>query len=86
MKNYGKQRSTVSPDPMVVDDFSVWIHSDIVPVEEAVGEETFIGFEFSMVQYDKDEYIKEMSEKNQTMEAQLSDTQLALVEIYEGMV
>lgn len=86
MKDFGKQRSTVSPEPMVIDEFSVWIHSDIVPVEENVGEETFTGFEFNIVQYGKDEYIKMMAEKNSTIEAQLTNTQLALAELYEGMV
>lgn len=86
MKDFGKQRSTVSPEPMVIDEFSVWVYSDIVPAEENVGEETFSGFEYVMIQYEKDEYIRIMAEKNQTMETQLTDTQLALVEIYEGMV
>ena len=86
MKEYGKVKSTVEPAPMVVDEVSVWVHSNITPVEETVGEETFSGFEYDMIQYEKDEYIKIMAEKNQTMETQLTDTQLALVEIYEGMV
>lgn len=86
MKDFGRQRSTVSPEPMVVDEFSVWVHSDIVPVEENVGEETFTGFEFNMIQYSKDEYIKMMAEKNSTIETQLNNTQLALVELYEGTV
>ncbi|MPM28493.1 hypothetical protein SDC9_75019 [bioreactor metagenome] len=86
MKDYGKVRSTIQPEPMVVDEVNVWVHSNIVQVEEVVGEQTFIGFEYDMIQYEKDEYIKIMAEKNQSLEAQLTDTQLALVEIYEGMV
>ena len=86
MKDFGKQRSTVSPEPMVIDEFSVWVHSDIVPVEENVGEETFTGFEFNIIQYGKDEYIKTMAEKNSTVETQLTNTQLALSELYEGTV
>lgn len=86
MIEHGKVRSTVSPDPLVVDEHSVWVHSNITPVEEAVGEEVFTGFEYDMIQYDKDEYIKIITEKNQNMETQLTDVQLALVELYEGMV
>ena len=86
MKDFGKQRSTILPEPMVIDEFSVWVYSDIVPVEENVGEGTFIGFEFNIVQYDKDEYIKMMAEKKSTIETQLNNTQLALVELYEGAV
>lgn len=86
MIDHGKVRSTVAPEPMVVDEFSVWVHSNVTPVEEDNGEETFVGFEYDMVQYDKDEYIKMLVEKNQSLEQQLTDTQLALVELYESVV
>ena len=86
MKDFGKQRSTISPEPMVIDEFSVWVYSDIVPVEENIGEVTFTGFEFNMIQYGKDEYIKMIAEKNSTIETQLTNTQLALSELYEWMV
>ena len=76
MIDYGRQRSTVQPAPMVVDEHSVWIHTNIQAVEETVGEETFSGYEFNMVQYTKDEYISKLDD-------QLTDTQLALVEVYE---
>lgn len=76
MVDYGKQRSTVKPEPMVLDESSVWVYSNITPVEETVGEETFSGWEFNMVQYTKDEYIS-------LLDKQLTDTQLALVEVYE---
>jgi len=59
VKNYGRVQSTISPKPMVIDEFSVWIHKNITEVSENVGEENeFIGYEYDMVQYDKNEYIK----------------------------
>lgn len=84
MIEHGKVKSTVAPEPLVIDEVNVWVHSNIVPVEE-VGEETFKGFEYDMIQYEKDEYIRIMAEKNKTLESQMTDTQLALIEIYEGM-
>lgn len=69
MKDYGKVKSTVQPEPLVIDEESVWVYSDIVPVEEEIGEETFVGFEFNMVQYTKDEYIKFMQERNANTES-----------------
>jgi hypothetical protein len=60
----------------VLDENSVWIYTNITPVEETVGEEVFSGWEFNMVQYTKDEYINKLDN-------QLTDTQLALVEVYE---
>lgn len=86
MIEHGKVRSTVVPEPLVIDEVNVWVHSNIVPVEEAVGEETFKGFEYDMIQYEKNEYIRIMAEQNKTLESQMTDTQLALIEIYEGMV
>lgn len=85
MIEHGKVRSTISPEPVVVDEQSVWVHSNITPIEETSGESTFIGFEYDMVQFSKDEYILKMAEKNTQLETQLTDTQLALVEIYENM-
>lgn len=85
MIEHGKVKSTVAPEPLVIDEVNVWVHSNIVPVEEVVGEETFKGFEYDMIQYEKDEYIRIMAEKNKTLESQMIDTQLALIEIYEGM-
>ena len=34
MKQYGKVRSGQQPDRKVIDDFSVWIAENIVPVAE----------------------------------------------------
>lgn len=76
MVDYGRQRSTVKPEHMVLDENSVWIYTNITPVEETVGEEVFSGYEFDMVQYTKDEYISKLDN-------QLTDTQFALVEVYE---
>lgn len=84
MKDYGKTRSTVRPDAVVIDDNSVWVHSDITEITEQTGDEQeFVGYEFNMIQYDKDEYILMMAEKNQTLEKQVTDTQIALCEVYE---
>lgn len=86
MKDYGRQRSTVRPDEMVIDEFSVWNHTDITDIAENVGKENeFIGFEFNMVQYTKDEYIKIIAEKNASLENEVTNTQIALTEIYESM-
>lgn len=68
MKDYGRVRSTVNPKPMVIDESSVWIHKNITEVSENVGEENeFVGFEYDMIQYEKDEYIKLMSDQNETL-------------------
>ena len=63
MKSYGTVKSAVRPDEKIVDEYSVWVNSDIIKTEE--------GFEYHMVQYTKDEYIKLMDEANRKAQADL---------------
>lgn len=83
MKNYGKTRSTVRPEEKVIDEFSVWIASDIEAVSESgiYNQEGFIGFEYNLVQYDKDEYIKMIDDKNAFLEQQVIDIEDALCDL-----
>lgn len=87
MVNHGKVRSTVKPESMVIDEYSVWMNSNIQEVEvedEVVTDDgkvekrTHIEYEYDMVQYTKDEVIIAQSQ-------QITDTQLALCEIYESL-
>ena len=63
MTDYGIVKSTVRPEAKAVDEYAVWVNSDITKTEE--------GFEYHMVQYGKDEYIKLMDEANQKAQADL---------------
>lgn len=85
MKDFGKVRSTVKPEAMVIDDFSVWVCTDILEVTESTGETEFKGYEYSMVQYGKDEFILAQAAENADMKQKVTDTQLALAEVYELM-
>lgn len=86
MIDYGTVRSTVKPDKVEIDEYSVWVNSDITEIEVQSEDESHTEYEFNQVRYTKDEYIKMIDERNSTLESQLTDTQLALCEIYEGMV
>lgn len=80
MVDYGKVRSTVKPESIVIDDFSVWQHTNIQEVSENVGEENeFKGFEFNMVQYIKDEFILQQAAMNQELNS-LVNTMLGVNE------
>lgn len=86
MIDYGKVRSTVKPDKIVIDEFSVWQHTNIQEVSENVGEENeFVGYEFNMVQYDKNEFILKQAKENAELSEQITRTQIALTEVYEMM-
>ena len=84
MVDYGKVRSTIKPKSVVIDDYSVWENTNIEAVSENVGTETeFNGFEYNMVQYDKNEYILKQAQTNAELSDQLTETQLALCDVYE---
>lgn len=80
MKNYGKQRSTAKPPEVELTETMVFVASGIVPVDEPGTEEQsgFVGYEFNLMEYTKDEYIREMSEKNKALSEQMETTQEAI--------
>ncbi len=82
MIDYGRQRSNVCPAALEADGESVWVREGIIQVEE----EGFSGYEFSMVRYDKNAYITLLSQRNSALEAELTDTQLAVCELYEEVL
>lgn len=88
MIDYGTQRSTVEPLELELTETKVFVASDITPVNEPDTDEQpgFIGFEFKLVEYEKDEYIKMIDEKNKSLETQVDNTMIALCEMYETMM
>lgn len=84
MFEYKRVRGSVKPDPMVIDDYSVWIHSNIQEITENEGTENeFHGYEYDCIQYDKNEYIAKQSQDNAALEQKIIDTEVALCEVYE---
>lgn len=85
MVDYGKVRSTVKPDPLVIDDFSVWESTDIQDVNEPGTEEMpgFVGYEYQLKQYEKDEFILAQAAQNETLSGEVTSLELAMCEIYE---
>jgi len=61
---------------------TVYIRTNII----AIDEEEFKGWEYDEIQYRKDDYIEIIAEQNQSLDIQVSETQLALVELYESVV
>lgn len=85
MKDHGRVRSTVQPSALEIDEYSVWVNTEITPVSEPGTDEEqgFTGFEFSVKQYDKDEFILKQAEENAEMQTGIDNTMLALTEVYE---
>lgn len=61
---------------------TVYVHSDIKKVQKKDEKDPDV-WEYHEIQYDKDEYIELIAEKNKALEKQVTDTQLALTELYE---
>ena len=85
MINYGKTYSDERPEEVDVKETMVFVASNIeeVPAPDPEGEGPKTQYEFDYVGYDKDEYIKMMTDASESMSAQLTDAQLALCELYE---
>ena len=86
MEFYEKVRSGVCPKPLVIDEKSVWENTDVKEVEVEYEGETYIEYEFDQKRYTKNEYIALLRRKNEQIESQITDTQLALCEVYELML
>lgn len=70
--------------PLIVGVDTVYVHTNIEQVTtDAEGNSVEGMYQYNEVQYDKDEYIQIMSEKNAALEAEITSTQLALCDVYE---
>ncbi len=86
MRKYIQTRSTVKPKNIIIDEYNVWINTDIKSIEENLGEENeFRGFEYTLTQYSKDEFIKLKLQEQNTLLERINNTQVALCEIYESL-
>ena len=80
------QGSSQQAQPLIVNKDTVYVHTNIVQATDEDGNVVDGLYVYDEVQYTKDEYIKLMAEKNETLERDLTDTQLAIAEIYESLV
>lgn len=76
-----KVRSTVKPQAVEIDEFSVWIAENIqeVTVKDEEGKE-HIEYEYELSQLTKDEYILRLQ---QGLESSATQNELALAELAE---
>lgn len=77
--------------PVEIDEYHVVLNNGITEIHEEPEDEEmgggFNGWEIAeQIIYEKDEYIKLISEKNAALEQQATDMQLALTEVYEMML
>ena len=77
--------SSQQAQPLIIGKTTVYVHSNIVQATDNDGNVIDDLFVYDEIQYTKDEYIKVIAEKNNTLEKELTDTQLALCELYESV-
>lgn len=88
MKQYGTQRSTVKPEDVEITESKVFTYENIteIKVKNPESDDEVTMYEFTLTEYDKDEYIRIQAEKNASLEEQMIQAQEAMCEIYEMMV
>ena len=79
------QGSSQQAQPLIVNKDTVYVHTNIVQATDEDGNVVDGLYVYDEVQYTKDEYIQIIAEKNETLERDLTDTQLATAEIYESL-
>ena len=78
------QCSSQQAQPLIVNKDTVYVHTNIVQATDEDGNVVDGLYVYDEVQYTKDEYIQMIAEKNETLERDLTDTQLAIAELYES--
>lgn len=84
MINYGKQHGNNYPQEIEVIANNVFVASNITPYTQEIEGHQVNGYEYDYVSYTKDEYLTKLAQDNQYLQQQLLDTQMALVELFEG--
>lgn len=79
------QGSLQQAQPLIVNKDTVYVHTNIVQLKDKDGNVVDNLYVYDEVQYTKDEYIQIMADKNSQLEKELTDTQLALCELYESV-
>lgn len=83
MKDYGLTRAMEIPKEIDIKETKVFVTTDIEQITVETEEDTHIEYQFNLIEYEKDEYIQMMVKKEKDLERQITDTQLALCDVYE---
>lgn len=82
----GKDATQIQDIAGIVGVDTVYVHTDIQKVEtDHNGKAVEDLFSYHEVQYSKDEYLDLMMKENAALKESITDTQIALCEIYESM-
>lgn len=87
MQVYKNIQSTIKPDEFEINPYKVFIAKNIQTVENSNTEEetTITLYQYDLYEYTHEEYIDILREKNEKLQQEVLDTQMALCDIYEAM-
>lgn len=81
MINHNKTKSTIKPNAIEIDEYSVWVAENITEITK----ENDVLYEYDLVQYTKDEYIKLLVERDLTKADAILDLSTLVAELIGGM-
>lgn len=84
MKIYNNIRSATRPQEIEITDSAVFLAINIMPYTKTIEDHVEEGYVYDYIEYGKDEYLIKLTHENNSLQQEILDTQLALVELYEG--
>lgn len=81
MIEHGKTQSSIRPNAIEIDEYSVWVAENIT--ETTI--ENDVLYEYDLVQYTKDEYIKLLVERDLTKSDAILELSTLVAELMGGM-
>jgi len=84
MKYLKNVHSSTRPAEIEITDKAVFISDNIKEYEDNIEDYIIHGYEFDQTIYSPSEYLIKLTQENNNLQQELIDTQLALVELYEG--
>lgn len=80
MIEHGKTQSAIRPNAIDIDEYSVWVAENITEITK----ENDVLYEYDLVQYTKDEYIKLLVERDLTKADAILDLSTIVAELIGG--
>lgn len=84
MKYLKNVHSSTRPAEIEITDKAVFISDNIKEYQDNIEDYIINGYEFDQIIYSPSEYLIKLTQENNNLQQELIDTQLALVELYEG--
>ena len=80
------QGSAEAATPLVIGYDTVYVHDDIQEYQETTEDgEVITSYKYHEIQYTKDEYLQIQADRQSKLEENVTNAQMAILELYESM-